>query len=81
MKKLFLISSIMSSFIFISCDDINKKVDELQEKTKSLDSMINSEIDKVKTLDSIIEKEKTKIQEMDSLIQNTGKKLEPILGN
>lgn len=81
MKKLFIISSLFCSVLLISCDDINKKVDELQEKTLKLDSLINNEVDKVKKLDSLVEQEKTKIQEIDSIIQNTQKKLEPVLGN
>lgn len=48
--------------------NVENKLNELQNKTNALDSLINQEINKVMTLDSIITKETEKVKTLDTLI-------------
>ena len=69
--------------IFISCGDLNRKVekklDDLQKKSESLDSLINKEVDKVLVLDSLITTEFDKVKKLDSLIIKTSSRLDSIV--
>ena len=73
---------LMSMFLFISCGEMTKKVeDKLQDltnKANSLDTLIKKEIDKVMALDSIINLEGDKIKMIDSLINKSSSKLDSI---
>jgi ABC-type transporter Mla subunit MlaD len=66
-----------------SCEDISnqvdKKLDALDQKTKSLDSLVNKELDKVESLDSLIEKETNKVKKLDSLMEKSGSRLDSIV--
>ncbi|MBN1338799.1 MAG: hypothetical protein JXA03_05710, partial [Bacteroidales bacterium] len=71
------------AFCFLSsCGDLSKeaekKLNELKDKTESLDSLINKEVDKVLTLDSLINLESDKVKKLDSLINKTSSKLDSI---
>ena len=84
MKNLFKKVSVLTLAVFIlsSCGDISekakKKLNELQKKTESLDSLINKEVDKVLSLDSLINFESDKVKKLDSLINKTSSKLDSI---
>jgi hypothetical protein len=69
--------------IFNSCGDLNrkaeKKFDDLQRKSESLDSLINKEVDKVLVLDSLITTEFDKVKKLDSLIIKTSSRLDSIV--
>ena len=78
--KLFLLSIIsvyVSSCVNVS-NEVESKLVELKNKTASLDSLINKEVDKVLTLDSIIIKESDKVKKLDTLINKTTSQLESI---
>jgi chromosome segregation ATPase len=79
-KNLFL--PILAVYFLSSCGDINKeaenKLNELKNKTESLDSLINKEVDKVLALDSLINFESEKVKKLDSLIDKTSSKLDSI---
>lgn len=73
---------ILSIFILFSCSDLSqeaeKKLDELKNKSESLDSMINKEVEKVKSLDSTIHAENDKVKKLDSLVRKTSSRLDSI---
>lgn len=81
-KQLKVILSLMIMFLFLSCSDMSKKVEdklnELNNKVNSLDTLINKEFDKVMTLDSIINQETDIIKELDSLINKSSSKLDSV---
>jgi len=60
--------------------EVENKLDELQNKTGALDSMINKEVDKVLILDSLINGETDKLKKLDSLINKTSSKLDSVAG-
>lgn len=66
-----------------ACTDISnqvdKKLDALDQKTKSLDSLVNKELDKVESLDSLIERETNKVKKLDSLMEKSGSRLDSIV--
>lgn len=59
-------------------EKVEKKINELQDKAESLDSLINNEVDIVLTLDSLINKESDKVKKLDSLIDKISSKLDSI---
>jgi len=73
---------LLAVFILSSCSNIGeqaeKKLKELQDKTASLDSLLNNQLDRVATLDSIINTEGVKVKKIDSLINTTSSKLDSI---
>ena len=74
---------VMTIGIFISCRDLNRKVDEkidkLLKKTESLDSLITKEFDKVLVLDSILSTGSEKANKLDSLLNKSSSKLDSIV--
>ena len=74
---------VMIAGIFISCGDLNRKVDEkidkLLNKTESLDSLINKEIDKVLVLESLINTGSEKAKDLDSLIDKSKSRLDSLV--
>jgi len=76
---LFILSSML---LLTSCgnlsNEVEKKLDELKNKTESLDSLINNEVDKVLSLDSIINTESEKVKKLDTLINKTSSQLDSI---
>ena len=79
--KNYLLPVLITAF-FSSCHLINeeaeKRLNELKDKTESLDSLINKEIDKVMVLDSLINSETDKVKKLDSFIQQFPSKLDSI---
>jgi hypothetical protein len=73
-KQLKIILPLIMMMLFLSCNEMSKKVEEqlndLTNKAESLDSLVNREIDKVMALDSIINLEGNKVKVLDSLINN-----------
>lgn len=78
-----MITACVSILIFTSCENITSKVetqlDQLNERTNQLDSVINKEMDKVMKLDSVINLEDLKIKKLDSLVEKTSSNLDSIL--
>lgn len=74
--------SILAIFLLYSCGDLRKEAEkglnELKNKTESLDSLINKEFDKVLALDSLINSENDKVKKLDSLINKNSSKLDSI---
>lgn len=68
--------------LLISCGDVSKKMEEklneLNNKTEQLDSLVNREFDKVKSLDTLINFESDKIKHLDSLIEKNSSKWDSI---
>jgi copper homeostasis protein CutC len=79
-NKLFL--TILIPFSLTACDslsnEVENKLNELKNKTESLDSLINKEVDKVLTLDSLINKESVKVKILDTLINKSSSQLDSI---
>jgi len=79
-QKYFLL--ILAAIFLLSCgnlsNDVENKLNELRNKTESLDSLINKEVDKVLTLDSLINGESNKVKKLDSLINKNSSKLDSI---
>lgn len=73
---------ILAVFILTACggisEKVEKKLNELLDKTESLDSLINKEVDKVVTIDSLVNFESDKVKKLDSLINKTSSKLDSI---
>lgn len=73
---------LFATFFLSACGDFNneaeKRINELKNKTESLDSLINKEVDKVLALDSLINFESDKIKKLDSLINKSSSKLDSI---
>ncbi len=84
-KHLKIFLTLMLPLLFISCSEMGRKVDErlddLNKKAESLDSLINEEVDKVFTLDSIINKESEKVKKLDSLIDRSASRLDSIVND
>jgi len=59
-------------------NDIEVKLNQLNKKTETLDSLINKEVDKVLTLDSLVKYEADKIKQLDSLVNTSSSKLDSI---
>lgn len=59
-------------FIFTSCNELNNEIDnqlnEVKNKTKSLDSTVKDKIDKATDVDTIIRKETEKYKKLDRLM-------------
>ncbi len=74
--------TILVTFSLTGCgnlsNEVEKKINELKNKTGSLDSLINKEVDKVLSLDSLINGESDKVKKLDSLINKTSSKLDSI---
>ncbi|NTW26102.1 MAG: hypothetical protein HGA37_15495 [Lentimicrobium sp.] len=81
-KQVRIILPFIMMVLFISCSDMSKKVEdrlnELNNKAESLDTLLNKEIDKVKALDSIINRESDKVKVLDSLINKSSSKIDSI---
>jgi len=77
-----IIFTISAILLLVSCgnlsNDVENKLNQLKNKTESLDSLINKEVDKVLTLDSLINKESEKIKKLDTLINKSSSKLDSI---
>jgi copper homeostasis protein CutC len=58
---------------------VEEKLDDLNKKTESLDTLVNKEIDKVLILDSIIIRESEKVKKLDSLIEKSASRLDSIV--
>lgn len=75
--------AILTTGIFISCGDLDRKVaekmDKLMKKTESLDSLINNEVDKVLVLDSLINTGSEKAKKLDSIIDKSASKLDSLV--
>lgn len=73
---------IVTLLLFTACgnvsDEVDKKLNELIDKSESLDSIINKEFDKVLILDSLINGENEKVKKLDSLINKSASKLDSI---
>jgi len=82
-KKLKIFLPFMMMLLFISCTEMGRKVedklDDLNKKTESLDSLVNKELDKVLILDSIINRESEKVKKLDSLIERSASRLDSIV--
>lgn len=81
LRNYFLPILVAVSFTACSNDltnEVKNKLDELKNKTESLDSLINKEVDKVLTLDSLINFESGKVKKLDSLIDKTSSKFDSI---
>lgn len=59
--------------------EVENKLKELQQKTESLDSIINNEVDKVVKLDSIINEETEKVKKLDTLLNQSASELDSIV--
>ena len=79
---LYILAAVLASAFLASCgnlgNEVENKLNELKNKTESLDSMINKEVDKVLTLDSLINGESEKVKKLDSLINKNSSKLDSI---
>jgi hypothetical protein len=75
--------ALAASCSLISCGDLSneldKKLNELENKTQSLDSIVNKEVDKVLTLDTLIEKERQKLNNLDTLVKTSTSKIDSIV--
>jgi len=82
-KNLKIFLPFMMMLLFISCTEMGRKVedklDDLNKKTESLDSLVNKELDKVLILDSIINRESEKVKKLDSLIERSASRLDSIV--
>ncbi len=74
---------VVTTSIFISCGDVNRRVDEkidkLMKKAESLDSLINKEVDKVLVLDSLINTGSEKAKKLDSLLNKSTSRLDSLV--
>ena len=81
-KQVRIIIPLLMMVVFISCNEVSKKVEDqlndLTNKALSLDSLVNKEIDKVMTLDSIINLEGDKVKVLDSLINKSSSRIDSI---
>lgn len=77
-----LVVLVLTVFALTACGRIGEKVEnklnELQKKTESLDSLINKEMDEVLTLDSLVNFESDKVKKIDSIINKTSSKIDSI---
>jgi copper homeostasis protein CutC len=80
--SLTLFSAVFFLLVLWSCGDLTKeaerRLEQLQSKTESLDSMINQEVNKVMTLDSLVNVESEKVKKLDSLINDSSSKLDSL---
>jgi len=81
-KQVRIILPLLMMVLFISCNEVSKKVEDqlndLTNKALSLDSLVNKEIDKVMVLDSIINLEGNKVKVLDSLIIKSSSRIDSI---
>lgn len=77
-----LLLTLVIIFSLTACGNLSNEVEnkliELQNKTESLDSIINKEVDKVISLDSLINKESDKVKKLDSLINKSSSQIDSI---
>src|SRR5690606_40665589 len=71
--------------LFASCDTgvskkLENKLNELELKTESLDSMVNSEMNSIKNFDSLINFESDKIKKLDSVVTESTSKIDSMVG-
>ncbi|MGF1565839.1 MAG: hypothetical protein ACFCUH_10775 [Flavobacteriales bacterium] len=59
-------------------DEVECKLQQLENKTKSLDSLVNTEINKVQSLDSLIEQESAKVKQLDTLLNKASTQLDSL---
>ena len=73
---------VLSVFI-ISCgglsSEVDQKLEELNNKARSLDSLVNLELDKVQSLDSLVMVEADKVKQLDSLVENSTGRLDSMV--
>lgn len=78
-----IICTFSAMLLLASCgnisNEVENKLNELNKKTESLDSMVNKEVDKVLTLDSLINKESEKVKKLDTLINKSSSKIDSIV--
>jgi copper homeostasis protein CutC len=60
---------------------VEERLDDLNNKAESLDSLVNKEVEKVLILDSIINKESEKVKQLDSLIERSASRLDSIVND
>jgi copper homeostasis protein CutC len=60
---------------------VEDRLDDLNKKAESLDSLVNKEVDKVLVLDSIINRESEKVKKLDSLIDRSASRLDSIVND
>jgi len=76
-NKLFL--TIVITFSLTACGDLSNEVEnklnELKNKTESLDSNINKEVDKVKKLDTLINKSSSQLDSISKIGSNLLEKI------
>jgi hypothetical protein len=81
-KNKIIIFTILAMFLLASCgnlsNQVENKLNELQNKSESLDALINKEVDKVLTLDSLIKIESENVKKLDSLINKSSSQLDSI---
>lgn len=87
-KKIWLLSKkilvvALAAGFFASCGDVsrkvNEKIEELTQKSESLDSLVNNEINEILPIDSLMKTEQEKFTQIDSLVQKPIKKLDSIV--
>lgn len=84
MKKslIFYFLPVITVFALTACGDLSREVEEklneLNTKTESLDSLVNQEFEKVLTLDSLINSESEKVKKLDSLIDKSASRIDSI---
>ncbi len=62
-------------------EEVEKKMNNLQNKADSLDALINQEVEKVTNLDSLVNTEHEKVKQLDSLIQKNGSRIDSLAGS
>ena len=74
---------VFASSIFISCGDLNKRVDEkldnLMKKAESIDSLLTEEADKALRLDSLINTGSEKAKKLDSILDKTTSRMDSLV--
>ena len=78
----YLLLLVLSVFI-TSCgglsSEVDKKLEELNNKARSLDSLVNQELDKVQSLDSLVMVEADKVKQLDSLVEKSTGRLDSMV--
>ncbi|MFC3417370.1 hypothetical protein [Algoriphagus hitonicola] len=67
---------------FTSCENLEEKLQEkvnlINEKAGSLDSLMNKELEKINSLDSLVNKELDKVQKLDSMLNREIQKVSSV---
>lgn len=71
--------------LFTSCGDLSEKaqakLNELEQKTIQLDSLVNEKFDKVMALDTLINFENKEFQKLETLIDKSSTKFDSIIND